>query len=147
MPAMNRIPDNHPYADALIRRFELLLLLSRNEHTYTIADIRGLHRFSDIPERMLQRDLKYIKDTGKFGLKVQEEQKPYKWSIKKAPGIAGVSDIESVSLALFEKEIRNLLPQHISHEYTYSCDLSRERLQKMGKGSALAAWIDKVRTV
>lgn len=147
MPEMNRLPDNHPYSDTLIRRWELLHLLSRSQRKLTIADIRNRYGFSEIPERMLQRDLKYIQDLGKFGLKVESEQKPYKWCIQKTPNIPGFTDIESLSLVVLENEIMNLLPHYISVEFADSCKLARERLLKLGKNSPLTAWINKVRTV
>jgi len=138
--------SNH---ETLLRQWQMLGYLPRYPAKITasiLKDKLDSEQFS-VSKRTIERDLMELSLV--FPLALDSRSKPYGWSWQKdAPAfdLPGLSNNESLTLMLFEQNLRQLTPTSTLEVMEPYFKAARQRLSKLEDVGKIR-WIDKVRTV
>ena len=146
MPAHTANTITTPVADPLTRRLEIISLLARKKRKMTVSEIRRFNGFSGVDERTLQRDLSFLKETNQFNLVCDSSKKPYAWCVAEYPKLVGLTQSESLTLAMHEY-LNDLLPEEVVEEFKEARKEARVKLEGAGHNAQYRAWMGKVRVV
>jgi len=138
------MPKNH---DALFRQWHMLRLVPRYPRKITVQDIRrGLDGAGfEITERSLQRDLNDLSNV--FPLVCDDRARPHGWSWQKDAAsfdLPGLSVPEALTVAMAERQLRNLLPLPMLDQLQPHFKAARRRLEAEPGKDGRRSWLDKV---
>jgi predicted DNA-binding transcriptional regulator YafY len=128
----------------------MLRLVPRYPQKITVQDIRrSLAGVGfEITERSVQRDLNDLSDV--FPLVCDDREKPFGWSWQKDAAsfdLPGLSVPEALTLAMAERQLRDLLPLPMLDQLQPHFKAARKRLESEPRPDRGRSWLDKVITV